>query len=47
MNWKGVFQVCETIGGTEWYVVEEESRKGPLALEAVRRALANLRKMGK
>ena len=47
VNWKGVFQVCETIGGTEWYVVEEESRKGPLALEAVRRALANLRKMGK
>jgi sugar phosphate isomerase/epimerase len=47
VNWKEVFQICETIGGTKQYVVEEEGRKGPDALEAVDRALKNLRKMGK
>jgi sugar phosphate isomerase/epimerase len=47
VNWKEVFQLCETIGGTKQYVIEEEGRKGPEALEAVRRALKNFRKMGK
>jgi sugar phosphate isomerase/epimerase len=47
VNWKEVFQICESIGGTKQYVVEEEGRKGPEALEAVERALKNLRKMGK
>jgi sugar phosphate isomerase/epimerase len=47
VNWKRVFELCETIGGTKQYVVEEEGRKGPEALEAVDRALKNLRKMGK
>ncbi|HUT92032.1 MAG TPA: sugar phosphate isomerase/epimerase family protein [Thermoguttaceae bacterium] len=47
VNWKQVFQLCETIGGTKQYIIEEEGRKGPEALEAVRRALENFRKMGK
>ena len=47
VHWNEVFQVCETTGGTQWYVVEEEGRKGPAALEAVGRAIRNLRKMGK
>jgi len=47
VNWKEVFQICETIGGTKQYVIEEEGRKGPEALEAVRRALENFRKMRK
>lgn len=42
-----VFQICESNNVTEWYVVEEESRKGPESLDAVRRCLQNLRKMGK
>lgn len=42
-----VFRICESKGVTEWYVVEEESRSGPESLEAVRRCLQNLRKMGK
>ncbi len=42
-----VFEVCESNNVTEWYIVEEESRKGPESLEAVRRCLQNLRKMGK
>lgn len=47
VKWKEVFQICETTGGTKQYVVEEEGRSGPESLEAVKRALANLRKMGK
>jgi sugar phosphate isomerase/epimerase len=47
VKWNEVFQICETTGGTKQYVVEEEGRKGPEALEVVERALKNLRKMGK
>jgi sugar phosphate isomerase/epimerase len=47
VNWKEVFRICETTGGTRQYVIEEEGRKGPEALAAVRRALENFRKMGK
>jgi len=47
VNWPEVFDLCETIGGTEHYIVEEEGREGPEALESVRRALENFRKMGK
>lgn len=47
VNWKEVFAICETTGGTKQYVVEEEGREGPESLVAVDRALKNLRKMGK
>lgn len=47
VNWKEVFQICETTGGTKQYIIEEEGRKGPEALAAVRRAIENFRKMGK
>jgi sugar phosphate isomerase/epimerase len=47
VNWEEVFQICETTGGTKLYIIEEEGRKGPEALESVRRAIANFRKMGK
>ena len=47
VNWKEVLHLCETIGGTKQYIIEEEGRKGPEALEAVRRAIENFRKMGK
>ncbi len=45
-DWKAFFAACESVGGTEWYIVEEESGAYP-GLEAVTRSLANLRKMGK
>ena len=46
VNWKEFFAACESVGGTEWYIVEEESGAYP-GLEAVTRSLQNLRKMGK
>ena len=46
INWKDVFKLCETIGGTEWYIVEYESDAYP-PLKSVDLCLKNLRKMGK
>ena len=40
-----MFRICESVGGTKWYVVEHESGDDPLASVAV--CLNNLREMGK
>jgi sugar phosphate isomerase/epimerase len=45
VDWKRVFKLCETIGGTEWYVVEDEA--GPNNLDRIEKCIASLRKMGK
>ncbi len=42
--WKDVFEVCETTGGTLWYIVEHEI--GPNSLDGIRGCLEGLRKMG-
>jgi len=44
--WAEVFDLCESIGGTEWYIVEYESDLYP-PLEAVKHCLDALRGMGK
>lgn len=44
--WSEVFRLCETTGGTEWYIVEQESYAYP-PLECVDRCLQALRGMGK
>jgi sugar phosphate isomerase/epimerase len=46
VDWKTIFELCETIGGTEWYIAEQESYAMP-PLECVAQCLKNLRKMGK
>ena len=45
VNWKEVFQFCESKGKTRWYVLEHESGKDPL--EAVGRSFEALKAMGK
>jgi sugar phosphate isomerase/epimerase len=47
IQWNEVFRICETKAVTEWYIIEEESRKGPESLKSVRRCLENLKKMGR
>ncbi len=47
VKWDEVFRICESTAGTTWYIVEDETRKGAEAIDAVRRCLQNLRKMGK
>lgn len=44
--WEAVFHACETVGGTEWYIVEQESYAYP-PIECAERCITNLRKMGK
>ncbi len=45
--WQKVFEACETVAGTQWYVVEHESYEGMTPIEAVEKCLQNLRAMGK
>lgn len=48
VKWAELFGACETVGGTEWYIVEQESYPdGKTPFDAVRMCLENLRKMGK
>jgi sugar phosphate isomerase/epimerase len=44
VKWKEIFKVCETIGGTQWYIIEEESGAYP-PLEAARMSLENYKKL--
>jgi len=44
MKWEEFFRVCEAVGGTEWYIVEQESYAYP-PLECVRRCLENLKRL--
>jgi sugar phosphate isomerase/epimerase len=44
--WDDIFRLCETVGGTKWYIVEYESDAYP-PLESVERCLKNLKAMGK
>jgi sugar phosphate isomerase/epimerase len=45
IDWKGVFEYCESKGGTQWYVVEHETSQDPI--DAIRRAYAALKQMNK
>ena len=44
--WKEIFRLLETSHGTEWYIVEQGS-EGGLGFEVPRKALEDLRRMGK
>jgi len=46
VKWDVIFELCETTGGTEWYIVEQE-RYAASPLETIKLCLQNLRKMGK
>lgn len=46
VKWQEVFSICETTGGTDWYIVEHEIYGMP-PLDCIDGCLKNLRKMGK
>ncbi len=46
VRWDVIFDLCETSGATEWYIVEQESYAYP-PLECVDRCLKNQRELGK
>ncbi len=45
VRWPEVFEVCETTGGTSWYILEHET--GPKPMESIRGCLEGLRKLGR
>ena len=45
VKWKEVFELCETIGGTEWYIIEHEAGNDPLG--SVKGCFEGMKKMGK
>jgi sugar phosphate isomerase/epimerase len=46
VKWQDVFAACESIGGTQWYIIEEESGQYP-PLEAAETSLKNYKKLRK
>ncbi len=42
MKWKEFINLCETIGGTEWYIIEQEVYPYP-PLECAKRCIENLK----
>jgi sugar phosphate isomerase/epimerase len=44
MNWPEFFNVCETLGGTKWYIIEQENCPF-LPLECARVSLKNFKKI--
>ncbi|MHC4249276.1 MAG: sugar phosphate isomerase/epimerase family protein [Planctomycetota bacterium] len=46
IRWADIFRLCETVGGTEWYIVEQESYAFP-PMECVAKCREALRGMGK
>ena len=46
VKWDAVYEACETLGATEWYIVEQEEYPfGPL--ETVKKCLNGVRAMGR
>jgi len=46
LPWKEIFNLCETIGGTRWYIVEYESDAYP-PLVSIEKCLEAIRRWGK
>ena len=44
VKWKDIFEVCESTGGTQYYILEEESGAYP-PLESAERSLKNFKKV--
>jgi len=45
VDWPGVFKAAEEVGGTRWYVVEQEGHATLPAMEAAKRCIDNLKKL--
>lgn len=44
LPWRDILDLCETVGGTEWYIIEYESKDLP-PMEAIRRCLSGFRRI--
>jgi sugar phosphate isomerase/epimerase len=46
VKWQDVLTACETIGGTEWYIIEEETGAYP-GVEGIEQSLKRLHSLGR
>ncbi|MGI8959082.1 MAG: sugar phosphate isomerase/epimerase family protein [Bryobacteraceae bacterium] len=46
VKWRDVLTACETVGGTEWYIIEEETGAYP-GLEGIAQSLKRLHALGR
>jgi len=46
VNWRDFFEACETVGGTEWYIVEQETYAHP-PLDTIRLCFEAMKRLGK
>jgi len=46
LDWPSIFEACESVGGTEWYIVEQDACRRP-SIESAKLSFENLKKMGK
>jgi len=44
VHWKEIFEVCETTGGIQWYILEQETYNTS-PLESVKQCITNVRKI--
>jgi len=44
LDWQKIFSICETTGGTKWYIIEEEKEVYP-PLVAIEKSLQNYKKL--
>jgi len=44
LPWNDILEICSTTGGTEWYIIEYESKQYP-PLEAIRRCLEGFKRI--
>ncbi len=44
-NWREIIRVLDSVGGTEWYIVEQEAYKQYSSIDAINIDLHNLRKI--
>jgi sugar phosphate isomerase/epimerase len=45
VQWKEVFRICESTGGTRWYIIEEENKPAYTPMDAVERCLKYYRQL--
>ena len=45
VDWKPLLETCESVGGTEWYIVEHETSSHPL--KTIKECLDYLRSIGR
>ncbi|MDO5581231.1 MAG: sugar phosphate isomerase/epimerase [Planctomycetia bacterium] len=47
VDWKRIFDLCESVGGTQWYIVEQSPAKDGDSIATAKACFEGLKKLGK